>query len=37
MMVKCRKTGRMYDPELGFEKLLKESWVIAIMKRLRFR
>jgi len=37
MKVKCLKTGKMYDPKVEFEKLLKEQFVIDIMKRLRHR
>ncbi len=37
IMVKCRKTGRMYDPDVEFNKLFKQQWFIDIMKRLKFR
>ncbi len=37
MLVTCRKTGRQYDPDVEFQRILRESWFIAIMKRLRDR
>jgi hypothetical protein len=37
MLVTCRKTGRQYDPDQEFQRVLKEHWLVAIMKRLKER
>lgn len=37
MLVTCRKTGRQYDPDLEFQRILREAWFLAVMKRLRER
>ncbi len=37
MLVTCRKTGRQYDPDVEFQRVLKEYWFVAIMKRLKER
>ena len=37
MLVTCRKTGRQYDPDLEFQRVLQEHWFVAIMKRLKER
>ena len=37
MLVTCRKTGRQYDPDVEFQRVLKENWFVAIMKRLKER
>ena len=26
MLVTCRKTGRQYDPEVEFQRILREAW-----------
>ena len=35
MRVKCRKTGRIYDPNIEFNKLLKQTWVLSLLKRMK--
>ena len=37
MLVTCRKTGRQYDPDVEFQRIIRESWFIAIMLRLKER
>lgn len=37
MLVTCRKTGRQYDPEVEFQRVLCEAWFLAVMQRLRER
>lgn len=37
MLVTCRKTGRQYDPELEFQRVLLEAWFLAVMKRIKER
>ena len=37
MLVTCRKTGRQYDPDLEFQRLLREAWFQAVMQRLKER
>jgi uncharacterized OB-fold protein len=37
MLVKCKKTGRLYNPEKEFTKLFTKQWFIDIMTRLKFR
>ncbi len=37
MLVTCRKTGRQYDPDLEFQRMLQEHWFQAIMKRMADR
>jgi hypothetical protein len=36
-MVQCRKTGRWYNPHQEFERLMLQSWFVAIMQRLKNR
>lgn len=35
MMVQCKKTGRWYDPQVEFRKLMQCPEVIAVMMRLK--
>ena len=35
MLVTCRKTGRQYDPDLEFQRILHEAWFLAVMKRMK--
>ena len=35
MLVTCRKTGRQYDPDLEFQRILREAWFQAVMQRLK--
>ena len=37
MLVTCRKTGRQYDPDVEFQRIIREPWFIAIMLRLKER
>ena len=37
MMVQCKKTGRWYDPDVEWKKILKEKWFVDVMKRLAKR
>jgi hypothetical protein len=37
MTVQCRVTGRWYDPQVEFNKIMTQQWVIDIMKRLKNR
>ena len=37
MLVTCRKTGRQYDPDVEFQRMLREAWFQAVMQRLRER
>ncbi len=37
MLVKDRKTGEMYDPEVRFQELLQEPWFQEQMVRMRMR
>lgn len=37
MLVTCRKTGRQYDPDVEFQRVLREHWFVAVMKRLKER
>lgn len=34
MMVQCKKTGRWYDPQAEFRKLLQQPEVLAVFKRM---
>ena len=35
MLIQDRKTGEWYDPDKKFWELMKQQWVIDIMKRLK--
>jgi len=35
MLVTCRKTGRQYDPDLEFQRLLQEAWFQAVLARMK--
>ena len=35
MMVQCKKTGRRYDPQVEFRKLLNDPAILAVFQRLR--
>ena len=35
--VRCRVTGKEYDPEVEFEKFMKEPWIIELLKRLKYK
>ena len=37
MMVQDKKTGQWYDPEVEFQKLLRQQWFSDVMKRLKDR
>ena len=37
MLVTCRKTGRQYDPDVEFQRMLREAWFQAVMQRLKER
>ena len=32
-----KRTGKLYDPYVEFDKLMREPWVIEIFKRLKDR
>ena len=34
MMVKDRKTGQVYDPELRLQERMAQEWFVTLMKRL---
>ena len=34
MLIKDLKTGKWYDPEVEFQKMLRQQWFIDVMKRL---
>ena len=35
MLVQCRKTGRWYNPQTEFRKLMQTPEVLAVFQRLR--